>query len=60
MSQKYVVRSRDWPMKKADGLRREIEALRDRLPRLNEAGLRITEDLDLDTVLQGSWTEPVP
>ncbi len=47
-------------MKKADDLRREIEALRDRLPRLNEAGLRITEDLDLDTVLQGSWTEPVP
>ena len=32
---------------------RENEALRDRLSRLSEAGLRITEDLDLDTVLQG-------
>ncbi|MCY4664812.1 MAG: response regulator [Acidimicrobiaceae bacterium] len=35
------------------GLRREIEALRDRLSRLNEASLRIAEDLDLDVVLSG-------
>ena len=31
---------------------REIEALRERLSRLSEAGLRINEDLDLDTVLR--------
>ena len=43
-------------MKKADELRREIEELRDRLSRLNEASLRITEDCDLDTVLQGDST----
>ena len=32
---------------------RENEALRDRLSRLREASLRITEDLDFNTVLQG-------
>ena len=32
---------------------REIRALRDRLARLSEAGLRINESLDLDSVLQG-------
>ncbi len=32
---------------------REIAALRERLSRLSEASLHITEDLDLDTVLQG-------
>ena len=32
---------------------REIEELRDRLSRLSEASLRITEDLDFNTVLQG-------
>ena len=32
---------------------RENEALRERLSKLSEAGLRITEDLDFDTVLQG-------
>ncbi len=31
---------------------RETEALRERLSRLSEASIRITEDLDLDTVLQ--------
>ncbi len=41
-------------MKKTDELRRELEELRDRLSRLNEASLRITEDFDLDTVLQGT------
>ena len=40
-------------MDQADDLRRENEALRERLSRLSEASLRITEDLDLDTVLQG-------
>ena len=37
----------------AAGLKREIEALRARLAGLNEATLRITEDLDLGAVLQG-------
>ena len=37
----------------ADDLSKQNEALRDRLSRLGEASLRITEDLDLDTVLQG-------
>ena len=32
---------------------REIADLRERLARLSEAGLRITEDLDFNTVLQG-------
>ena len=40
-------------MNESDNLKRENEALRDRLSRLSEASLRITEDLDLDTVLQG-------
>ena len=31
----------------------EIKALRERLSRLSEASIRITEDLNLDTVLQG-------
>ena len=34
-------------------MRPETEALRDRLSRLSEASLRITETLDLDTILQG-------
>ena len=36
-----------------DELLRENEALRDRLSRMSEASLRITEDLDPSTVLQG-------
>ena len=36
----------------ADDLKREIETLRNRLSGLSEAGVRITKDLDLDTVLQ--------
>ena len=43
-------------MKKADDLRREPEALGDRLSRLNEASPRITDDFDLDTALQGDST----
>ena len=34
-------------------VRPETEALRNRLSRLSEASLRITESLDLDTILQG-------
>ena len=40
-------------MKRPDDLVREIAALRERLSRLSEASLHITEDLDLDAVLQG-------
>ena len=40
-------------MKRPDDPMREIAALRERLSRLSEASLRITEDLDLDAVLQG-------
>ncbi len=40
-------------MNRPDDPMREIAALRERLSRLSEASLDITEDLDLDTVLQG-------
>ena len=40
-------------MNRPDDPMREIAALRERLSRLSEASLHITEDLDLDTVLQG-------
>ena len=40
-------------MTKIANMRPETEALRDRLSRLSEASLRITETLDLDTILQG-------
>ena len=40
-------------MKNADELARENEALRQRLSRLSEASLRISESLDFDNVLQG-------
>ena len=40
-------------MKRSDELKRENEGLRERLSRLNEASLQITEGLDLDAVLQG-------
>ena len=40
-------------MKDPDEHVRDIEALRERLSRLNEANLRINESLDFDTVLQG-------
>ncbi len=39
-------------MKEADRLRRENRTLRARLSRLSEVSLRVTESLDLDTVLQ--------
>ena len=40
-------------MKDMEERDREMEALRERLSRLNEANLRINESLDFDTVLQG-------
>ena len=40
-------------LEEADSLRRENDALRDRLSGLSEASLRISRSLDLDTVLQG-------
>ena len=40
-------------MRHREDLLRENEALRERLCRLSEASLNITEDLDLDVVLQG-------
>ena len=40
-------------MNRPDDPTREIVALRERLSRLSEASLHITEDLDLDAVLQG-------
>ena len=40
-------------MNETDRLKRENEALRERLTRLSEASLRINESLDFDTVLQG-------
>ena len=39
-------------MNSSNQLMRENEALRERLSRLGQASLRITEDLDLDAVLQ--------
>ena len=39
-------------MQEREELMREIEALRERLSRLSEASLRITDSLDFDTVLQ--------
>ena len=39
-------------MERDEGTATEIEALRDRLSRLSEASLRITEDLDFSAVLQ--------
>ena len=40
-------------MKRHEELMRENEVLRDRLARLSEASLRISEDLDFNSVLQG-------
>ena len=40
-------------MNEGANMRPETESLRSRLSRLSEASLRITETLDLDTILQG-------
>ena len=40
-------------MNREDELLREAQGMRERLSRLNEASLRINENLDFDTVLQG-------
>ena len=48
-----VLRRLGVTLEEADSLRRENEALRDRLSGLSEASLRISRSLDLDTVLQG-------
>ena len=45
--------NRGGEMNRPDDPMREIAALRERLSRLSEASLHITEDLDLDAVLQG-------
>ena len=48
-----VLRRPGVTLEEADSLRRENEALRDRLSGLSEASLRISRSLDLDSVLQG-------
>ena len=40
-------------MMDADDRDQRIQSLQERLSKLSEASLNITEDLDLDTVLQG-------
>ena len=45
--------ARERMLDRYEELRQENQALRERLSRLSQASLRITEDLDLDTVLQG-------
>ena len=41
-------------MDDSDRLRREIQALRDRMTQLSRATLRINESLEFETVLQGN------
>ena len=52
-AESQVLRRSGVTLEEADSLRRENEALRDRLSGLSEASLRISRSLDLDTVLQG-------
>ena len=53
IAESQVLRRPGVALEEADSLRRENEALRDRLSRLSEASLRISRSLDVDTVLQG-------
>ena len=53
VTESQVLRRPGVTLEEADSLRRENEALRDRLSGLSEASLRISRSLDLDTVLQG-------
>ncbi len=53
IAESQVLRRPGVTLEEADSLRRENEALRDRLSGLSEASLRISRSLDLDTVLQG-------
>ncbi len=46
-------------MDDSDSLRKELQAMRDRMTQLCEASLRINESLDLETVFRGSWIPPV-
>ncbi len=52
-AESQVLRRLGVTLEEADSLRRENEALRDRLSGLSEASLRISRSLDVDTVLQG-------
>ena len=53
VAESQVLRRPGVALEEADSLRRENEALRDRLSGLSEASLRISRSLDVDTVLQG-------
>ena len=53
IAESQVLRRPGVTLEEADSLRRENEALRDRLSRLSKASIRITEHLDHDAVLQG-------
>ena len=52
-AESQVLRRPGVTLEEAASLRRENEALRERLSGLSEASLRISRSLDLDTVLQG-------
>ena len=53
VTESQVLRRPGVALEEAAMLRRENEALRDRLSRLSKASLRINQSLDVDTVLQG-------
>ena len=53
VAESQVLRRPGVTLEEADSLRRENEALRERLSGLSEASLRVSRSLDLGTVLQG-------